>query len=399
MGMLAAGVAHEINNPLTYMLLNLWNVQKDLLRLSGDARLESLAESGSHGGSDVDHDKGGIFLDIATIEALVERLGNAINGAEYVRDIVKDIKTFSRVDEDHIVALSLNKVIDTAVAMTHNEVKYRARLVREYGNIPAVKANDGRIAQVFLNLLLNAASAIDEGDTKNNQIRIRTWSENNAVVAEVRDTGKGIPKNHLNRLFDPFFTTKPVGIGTGLGLSICYKIITSYGGSIEVKSKVGSGTSFIVRLPAHPNEDLKETVVRASEDPAEHTPVSGRILLVDDDRGVRRILRRQLELEHDVVTAGSGEEGEKILETDTDFDVILCDLMMANGTGMDLHQWLEKRHPDLAERMVFMTGGTFSTKARQFLKRISNLTLEKPFKEDVLERTVRKLISATKGKD
>jgi signal transduction histidine kinase len=379
MGLLAAGVAHEINNPLTHVFLNLWSIQEALSGLSGTANA-----------------KGEVSLHLDDINALNERLKNTLNGSEIVRDIVKDIKAFSRIDESNVLPVSLNSAIGTAVSMAQNEIKYRARLVKEFGDIPLVNANDGRLAQVFLNLLLNAAHAIDEGDTENNEIRIRTWSEGKEVFAEISDTGKGIPPESLERLFDPFYTTKPIGVGSGLGLSICHKIITSYDGKIEVESNVGDGTSFVVRLPAKSKKELQNEVLEPTEGESENSAMHGRILLVDDNPALRKTLRRLLESEHDVVTAASGREAQQILESDTDFDVILCDLMMSEGTGMDLYEWLENKNPDLTNTVVFMTGGLFTHKAKEFLNSIPNLSLEKPFAKGSIETTLKKLIAANK---
>ncbi len=397
MGMLAAGVAHEINNPLAYMFLSLEGLRKELLEISGDARDPSFAGQDTRNRPGAAGDRSGIFVDFAAIDKLVKKLEVVITGAELVRDIVSDMKTFSRVEEDCVVPLSLNKAIDTAANMVQHEVRYRARLAKEYGNIPDVMGNDGRIAQVFLNLILNAALAIDEGNAENNEIRIRTWSGNGEVLAEVRDTGKGIPAEDLDRLFDPFFTTRPVGVGSGLGLSICHRIITAYGGRIEVISKVGEGARFLVRLPAASMEETRPAAPEPPGGEAGYPAVHGRILLVDDDSNVRQGLGLMLEADHEVVTAASGEESRRILERDAHFDVILCDLMMSRGTGMDLYEWLLGRHPDLARRMVFMTGGVFTPRARDFLARIPNPFLEKPFAPGSIEKTLRELIIAAKG--
>ena len=225
MGMLAAGVAHEINNPLTYVLYSLESVLDELRNLRGAAPP-------------------------ARLDDLIERARDATEGAHRVRNIVRDLRTFSRVEEDRQVPVSIHEVMEAAVNMTYNEIKYRARLVKQYGDIPHLMANDGRLSQVFLNLLMNAAHAIDEGDVQHNQITVRTWSEQQEILVEVRDTGKGIPPEHLPRLFDPFFTTKPSGVGSGLGLAICRDIVVDHGGIIEVESVEGHGASFKIFLPS-----------------------------------------------------------------------------------------------------------------------------------------------------
>jgi signal transduction histidine kinase len=227
LGTLAAGVAHEINNPLSYMLSNLRFV---------DDELTALAESGEG----LAGERG---------QEVRTALKEAISGSDRVRDIVRDLKTFSRVDEEQRGTVELRAVLDACVNMAWSEIRHRARLVKDYGEVPPVNANESRLGQVFLNLLVNAAQAIPHGDLQANEIHLSTRYEDGWVVVAVRDTGVGIPKENLGRLFDPFFTTKPAGVGTGLGLSICHGIITAMGGRITVDSEPGRGTTFRVFLP------------------------------------------------------------------------------------------------------------------------------------------------------
>jgi CheY-like chemotaxis protein len=327
----------------------------------------------------------------ARLEDLVEQAGEAVDGANRVRNIVKDLKTFARAEEERNVPVSLRQVIETAINMSFNEIKYRARLIKEYGKTPTIMANDGRLSQVFLNLLVNAAHAIDEGDVDNNRIRVRTWTENDQVLAEVRDTGRGIEPKNLGRLFDPFFTTKPAGVGSGLGLSICHKIITDHGGRIEVRSEPDRGTCFTVRLPVTTPEAEKSAGDAAAQQ-KRTVAVRGRILVVDDEPVVARATRRVLAREHEVVTATSGQEARDALEREGTFDAVVSDLMMPDITGMDLHAWLDERDPDLARRMVFLTGGAFTPGARRFLERVPNARFEKPVDSKNLLEVVRNLV-------
>ena len=231
LGTLAAGVAHEINNPLSYMLSNLRFVEDEL----GAA----LAE-GSEG------------MTGARGQEVRDALKEAIVGVNRVRDIVGDLKSFSRGSNDALEAVELHTVLDSCVNMAGSEIRHRARLVKEYGALPPVHGNESRLGQVFLNLLVNAAQAIPHGNERVNEIRLTTAFEEGWVVVAVRDTGAGISPENLHRLFEPFFTTKPVGVGTGLGLSICNGIITALGGRITVESEPGQGTTFRVFLPPAP---------------------------------------------------------------------------------------------------------------------------------------------------
>ncbi len=394
MGMLAAGVAHEINNPLTYILYNLESLSDDLPKISSALR-RCLADPRKYDewskllGSDQK------LLNPSMIDDIQARFKDALRGTLRIKDIARGLGTFSRVEQDRLVPVNLMHVIELAISMVFNEIKYRARLVKEYGKVSSITANDGRLSQVFLNLLINAAHAIPEGGSESNEIRVRTWQEDNDVFAEVRDTGSGIRPDHLPHLFEPFFTTKKLGIGTGLGLPISRNIVESYGGSIEVHSTVGEGTSFVVRLPVRTAEDYddgerKSTVSAPPE-------ARGRILVVDDEPGIRAAMSRMLK-GNEVVQAGSGEEARDILQGDQDFDLILCDMMMPTMSGVDLHEWLLATHPALAKQVVFITGGAFTPKGRAYLAKVSNIRLDKPIDMANFKKIVGELIVAHQAK-
>ena len=207
-----------------------------------------------------------------------------------------------------------------------------------------------------------------------------TWQKGDAVFAEVRDTGSGITKEHLPQLFEPFSTTKEIGTGTEQGLSVSKTIVEGYGGHIEVESEVGKGTSFVVRLPVTKAE-AQDEVTQLNRAFTELN-LRGRILLIDDEAGIRATMTRMLR-GYQVVETASGEEARAILETDQAFDVILCDMMMPGMSGPVLHKWLYTVNPDLAKRVMFITGGAFTPKAREYLATVDNIQLEKPF--DVLK--------------
>jgi PAS domain S-box-containing protein len=394
MGMLAAGVAHEINNPLTYTLYNLETLGESLpdLVLSmnryrsvlieqvGRERLHELV-------GDINDDFRPTFL--GDILSLVK---SATDGARRVRDIVHDLKVFSHVDDEHLYQVSVEAAVETAISMARNEIKYRAKLMKDYTKTPTVTANDGRLSQVFLNLLINAAQSIDEGDIDQNSIRVKIGSTDESVIVQISDTGKGIPPKDIKQLFDPFFTTKPVGVGSGLGLSICHQIVTSYNGRIEVESAVGEGTCFRVVLPV--GEKARPRPPDASGFSTTDSEHRGRILVIDDETEIRKAMTLMLGKAHDIVLASSGLEAQDTLERDDAFDLILCDLMMPTMSGMDLHEWLVREKPDAARRVVFITGGLFTQRARTYLESVENIHVEKPFDAPAFKALVSKLIAA-----
>ena len=269
--------------------------------------------------------------------------------------------------------------------MASNEIRHRARTVTEFADVKDVEANDARLGQVFLNLLVNAAQALPEGSADKNEIRVVTrQSGPDEVVVEVRDTGSGIPPQSLSRIFDPFFTTKAIGVGTGLGLSICHRIILGFQGQIAVESEVGKGTVVRVTLPVAKGVPAVTSTIPVTGPPGR----SCRVLFVDDEPVLGPLVRRALAPAHEVTCAASGREALAAIDRGDVFDVILCDLMMPEMSGMDLHEALMQRYPEHAAKMVFMTGGAFTTRARQFLEKVSNPRLDKPFKRDQLRAFV-----------
>ncbi|PTL78915.1 ATP-binding protein [Vitiosangium sp. GDMCC 1.1324] len=224
-GTLAAGVAHEINNPLSYVLSNLRFSLDTLAPLTTTGESEDLSEV--HGA-----------------------LQDAVEGAQRMQVIVSELKTFSRGDEENICPVDVHKPLESALRMAANDIHRRARLRRDHANLPLARANESRLAQVFLNLLVNAVQALPDRAPEQNEIRVVTRKLGDAqVMIEFSDTGVGIPPHLRARIFEPFFTTKPVGEGTGLGLSVCHRLITQMKGSIEVDSEPGQGATFRVILP------------------------------------------------------------------------------------------------------------------------------------------------------
>ena len=349
-GTLGAGVAHEINNPLAYMLVNLHLVSERLDKLKGSP--------------------------VATeVEPLHQVVRETVEGAERIASIVRDLKTFARgQQEERLGPVDVSRAVELACKMADNVIKHRARLVTQFEPVPAVRGSESRLCQVFLNLLLNASHAIPEGDAREHEIRVVIRAEGTGqVVVEVRDTGVGMTPEVRARVFDPFFTTKPVGEGTGLGLSICHGIVDSMGGRIGVESQPGRGSTFLVYL------GVAGGLVETRPEPVA-APVAGRarILVVDDEPYVTRALQRSLSPEHEVTTVNGARAALKLLDQSHRYDLILCDVMMPGMTGMDLYAELNRTLPDQAQRVVFMTGGAFTPRALSFLQEVPNAKLSKP---------------------
>jgi PAS domain S-box-containing protein len=360
-GTLAAGVAHEINNPLTYVIANLDQALEELQDLLGST-LGLPVSDGGRTAADGPEPPPELRR---RLKGLRDVLDEAKEGAQRVRHIVRDLRIFARAEEE---------------ARTLCDVRQATS---------PVLANEARLGGVFLNLLVNAVQAIPEGRAEENEIRIGTGMEKDTVVVEVRDTGCGIAPEFRSRIFDPFFTTKPPGTGTGLGLSICQSIVGALGGEITVESEVGKGTTFRVLLPA------AEVELSAEPEPARSEIASGRrgrILVVDDDEPVRASVCRILRGEHDVFAVASAREALERVRQGGHFDVILCDVMMPEMSGMDLYAEMEQAFPEAARRIVFMTGGAFSPRAREFLERVGNPRIEKPFDVQELRAMVRQMV-------
>lgn len=366
LGTMAAGVAHEVNNPLAYLMLNLEWIARKLPGLGNDP---------------------------SSLEGLMAMLDEARQGAQRVSTIVRELRSFSRAADESRTRVDLATVVQSGIKIAGHEIRHKARIVTSFEPVRPVWGNEARLEQVVINLLLNAAQAMPETRAEHNEIRVsvRADSEERAVL-EVFDNGDGIALDVLPRIFDPFYTTKPVGVGTGLGLSICHGIVTSLGGHIGAYSEPGEGTTFRVVLPTT-DTMVGEEPRTASEAPSSRSTKSARVLVVDDEPPIANTLRELLAPEHEVIAATTAREAFEAIER-SDFDVVFCDLIMPGAGGIDLYERLRSLRPGLERRIVFMTGGAFTERTAEFLASVDNRRVEKPFSLGLVEQIVREMAGA-----
>jgi PAS domain S-box-containing protein len=346
LGTVASGVGHEINNPLSVVMMNLELALKEVQSTPVDS------------------------------EGIGEVLQEALSAAQRVSRIVRDLKIFSLGETSNLTPVDVHAVLDSAAGVLLNELRFRAVLIKRYASdLPPVLAAEPKLAQVALNLLLNAVQSIPEGDVESNTVVLTTEREGDCVRFSVSDTGSGISPEVARQMFTPFFSTKPVGTGSGLGLSLCYRIVTSLGGTISFQSQPGTGSTFTVSLPALLATEAAEPVQATSESAASGP---GRVLVVDDEPGVCLVLKRTLGRDHAVDVCEDGLAALRAIQSGARYDVILCDLMMPQMTGLQLYENLAEQAPDQAARMVFLTGGAFTDSTRLFLEKTTRPVLFKP---------------------
>lgn len=365
---ISAGIAHEINNPLSWVLGNLDFAKREMVRW--------------HGAPSPD-----VVRDVR--DSVLE----ALDGANRMRRIIRELRTFSH-REPATDLVDVHRVVRSAVQITGREVRRAAELVLDLGRVPMVRADAALLGQVLVNLLQNAADAFGEGNARGMvKIATRTDGKGSAII-EVIDNATGISEAELDSIFYPFFTTKPGG--TGLGLAICQHVVHSFGGLVTVRSTLGEGTAFQLELPAgrKPTESNPRFAAFGREDTSAATRPPGvlSLLVIDDEPFIGSLLQRMLD-EHEVVVYQTGAEALNDLHAGGSYDVILCDLMMQEMTGMDVYAEIQAHFAPMARRVVFMTGGAYTPDAQEFLDGAANPCIPKPFDLRVLRSTIQSVAS------
>ncbi len=376
LGVLAAGLAHEINNPLAFVIGNLELAHKRCLHLRGQLTGQALEAA----------------------QTLAFLMDQAQHGAQRIAAVVRGVSTFARPGMEQEVAMDVQDVLESSLQLVANEIRHQAVLERDYAPVPLVVGNPAKLGQVFLNLLINAVHAIGEGKASQHRIRVSTQlTQEEQVMINVADTGTGIAPELLSRIFDPFFSTKEVGAGMGLGLAISQRLVSSMGGSIKVESAPGQGTTFSVLLPKQAQVEPRIAPPPPTAPKAMPVARRARILVIDDEAMMCDLLRTVLEDDYEVTALSSSRTALEHLLSGASYDLILCDLMMPELTGMDLYAELMRKRPALVNRIVFMTGGAFTARASQFLDHIENPRLMKPFRAGELQRLIEQQLAELQG--
>lgn len=365
---LASGVAHEIGNPLTYMLMCLDELGRSL---------------------DPDHEQ--------AIDPQLDRLQRLLlqtrQGAERVQEIVRGLSSYSR-DHGRREPVDVNRAVRSALEMARTEMPSTIRVNTSLESVPSVRANPSRLVQVLYNLLVNAAHALESEPPHETPaaLGVDTWCEGSWVYINVWDTGSGIAPEIRDHIFEPFVSSKPAGRGAGLGLAVCHNYVAELDGEIDFDCEPDQGTRFTVRLPA---EVVEPRVAQPTPSPERSSPETTRLLVIDDEPEIRRGLQAMLSRFGRVDVAASAAEARSMLAPGIRYDLVLCDLVMPGESGEELYGWITRTRPDLASRVAYVTGG-----GPRLLTARSSVNAEdgppcllKPFRRQELYEFVRRAMS------
>ncbi len=361
LGQMTAGIAHEINNPLAALVPNIQQL-RDRFQELNEAPTQNSASPVAR-----------------SISELLDDCGAA---CQQIRSVVGEMLRFAHPEEQKGRRVSIPDLVDDALSLLSREVRFSARLERDYQPTPDLVVDRGMLSQAILNVAINANQALTTSDVKDKWIRVTTRMFEGGIAIDVSNSGPPIPDEAKQEIFEPFYTTKSPGDGVGLGLSIAYETVRRHGGYISVVDD--SPTTFRIWLPKDTGKTLVSSRPPRSPAPPQSPP---EVLVVDDELLVRKSLRRVLDSVASVTLASGGQDAIELMARQ-EFEVILCDLLMPRITGMQLYQSVLESNPELASRFVFLTGGTSDVKAREFLKTVSNPRAFKPIDSEQLVELV-----------
>ncbi len=415
-GTLVAGIAHEINNPLSYIKGNLDfsidlgdSILAEMEKAYTDTYQEDSINDTLKSEGEAYH-KEKLILQLKTdadlrdsdfqkIQDINDALKEALVGVERVSEIVKSLLSLSRKDQSKVEAVSIKKVVDSCIKIANSEIKKKTKLKIDLSaDLPKVLGNESQLGQVILNLVMNAVQAMKPNQIDQNLIEIKatTFAQPELLCISVKDNGSGIKPEILSKIFDPFFTTKPVGKGTGLGLSICMNIIQSFNGKIEVESTLGVGTTFHIYLPIDLRENLQIKQAILTPMPTIITPMSFekpknfKILIVDDMLEVAKGLQRQLSPYYHCEISDSPLDALKLLGQQN-FDCVISDFMMPELNGDLFYDAMIKKYPNMMGRIFFVSGGLMNEEYQKFFDRNRLSLLPKPVETEILLKAIKSI--------
>ena len=361
-GRLSAAVAHEISNPAGFVLGNLSMIQEDLMMLAVEYPEQE-----------------------ARLDEMTAMVADAITGIQRVSDVARDLRAFAAADVGPPQAMRLLEVVETSIRIAKVAVRHRARLTTDLGDVGLIEGQHGRLAQVFINLLTYAAHTVPEGNPSENEVSVSMRADGNNAIVEIMDTGTPLTDAQRAEVFAPLHTDAS-GAPIGVGLALTRDIVADHNGEVSVTLGRG-GNRYVVQIP------FLEPPARRKSRPA-LAPVSGRkALIIDDEDALRRMMTVMLRGRYEVTDVPGGQAAIEVLEKDSVFDLVICDLMMPDMDGTRVYQALCDRWPHLATRILFATGGSVTQMTQDFLVDHADRVLNKPFGRDELLFAISEVVS------
>jgi len=393
LGTLVAGVAHEINNPLTALQLSVSACHALVTPLSNIAREVSMLAGRGGGASPAQlqalHDAARTGAPARETQELLEEM---VIASRAIADVVRDLRVFARAEgnSEEPQVLDLADFVDQALRLVGREIESHGRVERDYApELPQLVAPPGRLTQVLVNILVNAAQAIREVERPSHRVRITLRADEDDVAISVTDTGPGVSPAAVERIFDPFFTTKRAGAGTGLGLSISRSIMREMGGDLIVESVHGEGATFVILVPVPDAETLRKAYFRTRGPIAPLKALQrAHVMVVDDDERVLRAYARVLGRSCNVLMASDGREAIELLSSGSTADALVTELSLPDVNGQELFEWVTREHPRLAGRTIFVTAESTTVRFEPFLRTLDNPILMKPVTANHLLSTI-----------